>query len=320
MNAAGSLSGLDDLSCFVAVVRHNGYSSAARASGIDKTRLSRRVAALELRLGVTLLQRDTRGVALTEVGKLFYADCLKVVEGAQLAYQGVAILRSEPAGTVRLACSQALAASYLTPVLPGYLAAHPKVRVELELGDASLDAGSQCFDVALRSSPQGGSRPGLVARPLGAAPRMLLASRAFLDRHGRPATPDALSRLDAVAPPGEVRGGLVHWRLLGPHGRKAMAALAPRLQTADPHMQLAAVAQGLGAACLPLAALAGAPAAASLERLLPAWSVPDEVVYALYPGPRGMLPSVRSLIDYLAEHFPAGEHGLGRDRSCAFAL
>ena len=309
------MSDLDDLACFVVVVRHNGFTAAARATGIEKTRLSRRLAALEQRLGVSLLQRNTRGIALTEAGKMFYADSVKVVEGAELAYESVAVLRSEPAGAIRLSSTHALAASCLAPILAGYLALHPKVRVELELSDAGMDIGGQRFDIALRCSPQCGGVQGMVVRTLGAAPRVLLASRAFLDLHGRPESPEALSALHAVAAPGEVRAGQVHWRLVGPHGRKSMVSLAPRLQTCDVPMQLAAVAQGLGVACLPARMAGGALHAGALERVLPRWRPPEDVVYALYPSPRGMLPSVRSLVDYLGEHFPSG-----RDDACAFAL
>lgn len=311
---------LDDLSCFVAVVRHHGFSAAARATGIEKTRLSRRVAALEQRLGVRLLQRNTRGISLTEAGVAFYADGVTVVDAAQAAYERVAILRGEPSGTVRILCAQALAASYLTPILPGYLDAHPKVRVELELNDAGIGLIGQRFDIALGSSVQAGSLPGMAARSLGATPRVLLASRGLLDRHGRPDTPEALALLDAVASPGDARAGFVHWRLHGPHGRKTMVALAPRLQTADLQMQLAAVSQGMGVACLPVSVVAGTPDAADLERVLPKWGVPDNTVYAIYPSPRGMLPSARSLIDYLAAHFPASLAGYAPERGCSFAL
>lgn len=165
------MSDLDDLACFVVVVRHNGFTAAARATGIEKTRLSRRLAALEQRLGVSLLQRNTRGIALTEAGKMFYADSVKVVEGAELAYESVAVLRSEPAGAIRLSSTHALAASCLAPILAGYLALHPKVRVELELSDAGIDIAGQRFDVALRCSPQCGGVQGMVVRTLGAAPR-----------------------------------------------------------------------------------------------------------------------------------------------------
>ncbi|WP_245537396.1 LysR family transcriptional regulator [Thiocystis violascens] len=89
----------NDLVYFASVVEHHGFSAAARATGVEKTRLSRRVAALEGRLGVRLLQRSTRSLALTEAGQRFYDHCLAAVEGARVAYESIAELRREPAGT-----------------------------------------------------------------------------------------------------------------------------------------------------------------------------------------------------------------------------
>ncbi|WP_229224199.1 LysR substrate-binding domain-containing protein [Duganella sp. SG902] len=309
---------LDDLSYFVAVVRHQGFSAAARATGIDKTRLSRRLAALEQRLGVCLLQRNTRHITLTEAGSRFYADCLQVVDGAHQAYQNVEILRGEPIGTIQIACPPHLASGYLTRILPAYLAAHPKVCVKLELGDT--DVGNPNCDVAIRSTVPAGGQSEVVARVLGRTPRVLLASGDYLDRHGRPQTPDAMASLEAIALPYEVRAGHVHWRLMGSRGHATMVSLSPRLQTGDLQMQLSAVAQGLGVASLPVAAVGTMANTARLERVLPKWTMPDDIIYAIYANPRGMLPSVRSLIDYLVAHPPVAASGRGGNHSYSFAL
>ena len=93
---------LNDIYFFASVVQHGGFSAAARTIGVEKTRLSRRIAALEKRLGVRLLQRTTRALALTEAGQRFFERCVATVEGAQAAYDSVAELRREPAGLVRL--------------------------------------------------------------------------------------------------------------------------------------------------------------------------------------------------------------------------
>ncbi|MTV36985.1 LysR substrate-binding domain-containing protein [Duganella radicis] len=314
------MNNLDDLSCFVAVVRHQGFSAAARATRVEKTRLSRRVAALEQRLGVRLLQRSTRSVALTEAGARFYADSLKIVEAAQLALANVAQLRDEPAGLVRISCPQALAAADLSPILSAYLAAHPKVRVELEHGDTPPDLSGQQCDIALRSSLPAGSLSGLVVRELGGVRRQLLASRDFLDRHGRPGTPKELAMLDAVAAPGDVRDGLVHWRLLGAREHKTTVTLSPRLQSGDLPTQLAAAAHGLGIACLPAHAVKDQPGTSQLERVLPNWAVIDSPLYAIYPAQRGMLPSVRGLVACLLAQLPPLLAPPPEAGACAFAL
>ena len=119
---------LNDLLYFVSVVKYNGFSAAARATHIEKTRLSRRIAELEKRLGVRLLHRSTRRISLTEAGERFYERCVATVEEAEAAYESVENLRKEPMGTVRMSCPLVLAQTYLAPILPGYMAAHPMIR------------------------------------------------------------------------------------------------------------------------------------------------------------------------------------------------
>jgi DNA-binding transcriptional LysR family regulator len=141
----------NDLIYFASVVEHHGFSAAARATGVEKTRLSRRVAALEQRLGVRLMQRSTRSLALTEAGQRFYEHCVDAVEGARVAYESVADLRREPAGTVRMSCAQVMAQNYLAPILPGFLAQHPRVDLVLDATDREVNLIDERVDLVLRS-------------------------------------------------------------------------------------------------------------------------------------------------------------------------
>src|ERR1700740_3390478 len=118
---------LNDIYFFASVVQYGGFSAAARTIGVEKTRLSRRIAALEKRLGVRLMQRTTRALALTEAGQRFFERCVATVEGAQAAFDSVAELRREPAGLVRLSSPALLAQRCLAHVLPDYMTKHPKV-------------------------------------------------------------------------------------------------------------------------------------------------------------------------------------------------
>jgi DNA-binding transcriptional LysR family regulator len=130
---------LNDLYFFASVVQYGGFSAAARTIGVEKTRLSRRIAALEKRLGVRLLQRTTRALALTEAGRRFYDRCLATVEGAQAAFDSVAELRREPAGLVRLSSPVLLTQRCLAHALPVYMAKHPKVSVFVEPTDRTVN-------------------------------------------------------------------------------------------------------------------------------------------------------------------------------------
>lgn len=296
---------LNDLYFFASVVQHGGFSAAARVIGVEKSRLSRRVADLERRLGVRLLQRSTRNLALTEAGQRFYAQCVAAVEGAQAAYESVAELRREPAGTVRVSCPVVMAQSYLAPILPGYLATHPKVMVVIDATDREVNLIEERFDLALRARPQIEEVAGLVARNLGSARRILAASPAYLDSAGWPDAPEALSGLATLARPGDVVEGGARWELTGLTGERRVVHHAPRLLSNDLRLQLEATTHGIGVALLPEPIVAGSIRSGLLAHVLPEWTAATHNIHLLYPSPRGMLPSIRSLIDYLLIHLPA---------------
>ena len=128
---SGTLQDLNDLYFFAAVVEYQGFSAAGRALGIPKSRLSKRIAQLEERLGVRLLQRTTRRFVVTEVGERFYAHCRAVLEEARAAQDAVDELRAEPRGMVRLSCPVSLTQTMLADVLPDFLLQYPKVQVRV---------------------------------------------------------------------------------------------------------------------------------------------------------------------------------------------
>jgi DNA-binding transcriptional LysR family regulator len=167
---------LNDLYFFASVVQYGGFSAAARTIGVEKTRLSRRIAALEKRLGVRLLQRTTRALALTEAGQRFYDRCLATVEGAQAAYDSVAELRREPAGLVRLSSPVLLTQRCLAHALPAYMTAHPKVSVFVEPTDRTVNVIEERFDIAIRAKPVIEDVAGLVAKTLGNSQRVMVAA------------------------------------------------------------------------------------------------------------------------------------------------
>ncbi|KXX65673.1 LysR substrate-binding domain-containing protein [Marichromatium gracile] len=294
----------NDLVYFTSVVEHHGFSAAARATGVEKTRLSRRIAALESRLGVRLLHRSTRRIALTEAGERFYAHCRAAVEGARTAYESVADLRREPAGTVRLTAPQVMAESYLAPILPSYLAAHPKVDLIVESNDRELSLLEERFDLALRPRVRIEETLDMVAQPLGTARRVLVASPDYLARHGHPEGPEALSGYETLCQPEEAVDGQMRWQLHGPDGATVTLQLTPRFVTNDMRLLQRVVCRGFGVAMLPEPVVAPALRRGALAQILPQWTGSMHRIYLLYHSPRGMLPSVRSLIDYLLKHLP----------------
>jgi DNA-binding transcriptional LysR family regulator len=295
----------NDLVFFEAVVRHNGFSAAARATGIEKTRLSRRVAELEQRLGVRLLHRSTRRLALTEAGERFYSRCAPAVESAQAAFDSVAELRAEPAGTVRLCCPVVMAQSYLAAILPSYLALHPKVKVFVEATDRRVNLIEERFDLALRAATRVEDTGGLVAQNLGSARRILVASAAFFGKGSLPTHPSELEALETLSEINALHSDHAQGELIHDGGEGVLVNLAPRLVSSDLRVQLEAAVHGLGIALLPEPITSLALEQGQLIHVLPHWSAQAHLIHLLYPRPRGMLPSVRSLIDHLKIHMPA---------------
>lgn len=289
---------LNDLYYFAQVVGHGGFAAAGRALGIPKSTLSRRVSDLERRLGVRLLQRSTRRFAVTEIGREYHRHCLAVIAEAEAAQEAVERTTTEPRGTVRVSCPVPLLHSHVAAMVPRYLAAAPRVRVVIEPTNRRVDVIEEGFDVALRVRLPPIEDEGLVMRVLSENRQALVASPALLDRVGRPAAPEDLSRFDslAMARPDHA------WHLSGPRGEIRLPH-RPRLVVDDMATLRQAALDGVGVVQLPGFLVAGDIARGTLEMLLPDWSSPSGIVHAVFPSRRGLLPSVRGFIDFLAHEF-----------------
>jgi DNA-binding transcriptional LysR family regulator len=298
----GVLHDLNDLYFFAAVVEHGGFSAAGRALGVPKSRLSKRVAQLEERLGVRLLQRTTRRFVVTEVGERFYGHCRAVLEEARAAQDAVDELRAEPRGTVRLSCPVSLSQTILAHVLPDFLAQYPKMQVRLMSGNRRVDVVGEGFDVAIRVRSKLDTDANLVLRSFGQSRVLAVASPALLDESGRPSQPADLARLPALS--SQEHEGAQLWELLDGHGERVTVEVQARLVCGDFAVLLEAARRGMGVTLLPDFVCAPAITRGELEVVLPEWSVPQGTMHFVYPSRRGMLPGVRALVDFLAERLP----------------
>lgn len=300
---AGALQDLNDLYFFAAVVEHAGFSAAGRALGVPKSRLSKRVAQLEERLGVRLLQRTTRRFVVTEVGERFYAHCRAVLEEAQAAQDAVDELRAEPRGVVRLSCPVSLAQTVLAYVLPDFLALYPKMQVRVLASNSRVDVIGEGYDLAIRVRTKLDTDANLVIRTFGQSRTKLVASPGLLDAEGRPQQPDELARLPALSM--REHEGTQVWELIDAEGKQTQVEVKARLISGDFAVLLESARRGMGVALLPEFVCASAIKAGELEVVLPQWSAPEGTMHFVYPSRRGMLPGVRALVDFLAERLPA---------------
>ena len=299
---SGALQDLNDLYFYAAVVENGGFSAAGRALGVPKSRLSKRVSQLEERLGVRLLQRTTRRFVVTEVGERFYTHCRAVLEEAQAAQDAVDELRAEPRGVVRLSCPVSLTQTVLAPLLPDFMDLYPKVQVRVLSTNNRVDVIGEGFDLAIRVRSKLDTDANLVMRSFGQARTSLVASPGFLAAHGRPDSPDELSRLPALSMR-EHEGAQV-WELIGADGEVINVEVQARVITGEFSVLLEAARRGMGVALLPEFVCAPAIANGELELVLPDWSMPEGTMHFVYPSRRGMLPGVRALVDFLAERLP----------------
>ncbi|KQP15893.1 LysR family transcriptional regulator [Pseudorhodoferax sp. Leaf265] len=288
---------LNDMLFFAEVAERGSFAAAGRALGLPKSRLSRRVAELEDRLGVRLLHRSTRKLSLTEVGTLYLRHCLAMRSEALAASEVVQRLSVAPRGTVRVTCPVTLAQSVVGALMPGFLLAHPQVRVEMEVSNRVVDPVEEGVDVALRVRLSVQDSASLVVKQLGRSQSVLVASPALLARQGRPLRPQDLQQLDSMAM--SALDGRAGVKLQGPDGAEFLWQHHPRYVADDLETLLRAAIDGVGVALLPGYMCREALNANRLVEVLEGWSPPPGIAHAVFTSRRGLVPAVRAFLDHL---------------------
>jgi DNA-binding transcriptional LysR family regulator len=293
---------LDDLAIFAAVVVHGSFSAAARALGTPKSRVSRRVADLEHRLGVRLLQRSTRAVSVTDVGSAFYAHCEVMMNAAKAAIEVAEHAAARPTGRLRVSSPMGVSHIFLAPLLARFLCAHPDIKLELTLTNRQVDVIAEGFDVAMRvrSALEDSN---LVVRTLGSSDQILVASPAFLLEHGPFSSQEAFQGKRGLGP-GGMPGEPSRWRLRAPDGATVEIDYVPALVTDDVHLMMAAAIGGAGLAILPFNLCADAIRSGELIVLLPDHRTSTHQLHAVFASRRGLVPAVRAFIEFLAAELP----------------
>jgi len=210
----------------------------------------------------------------------------------------VALVQTEPRGTVRVTCPVTLAQSTIGPILPRFLAAHPQVRVDMLVTNRVIDLVQEGVDVALRVRSTLDDSGTLVIKNLGPTLGVLVASPQLLQRFGQPKAPDELRNLPTVAM--SAADGRASWRLIGPKGEEHDVPHSP-VYTADDLLTLKfAVLHGTGICVLPDYLCSDELRRGELVPVLPGWAPPAAMVLAVFPSRRGMVPAVRRFVDFLA--------------------
>jgi DNA-binding transcriptional LysR family regulator len=293
---------LDDFYYFAKVIEHGGYAKASRALSIPKSRLSRHVAALESRLGVRLVNRSTRRFVVTEVGQEVRRHAVAMLAEAAAAVEAVEFVRAEPCGVIKASCPVALAQVTIAQSLPDFLERYPKVRLLLHATNRRVDVINEGFDIALRVRTVPTGEDGLVMRTFGSSSNFLIASPDYLKERGRPERPAQIAQHATLSFAPETDRQT--WELFDADGTSVQIEHTPRLVCHDFPVLRAAVLAGLGIALLPESVVRADVDSGKLEQVLPAWTLPLGVFHVVFPTRRGLLPSVRAFIDFLAERMP----------------
>jgi len=288
---------LNDMLYFTEVAESGGFAAAARRLGVPKSKLSRRVAELEGRLGVRLLQRTTRKLSLTDVGAMYLRHCSAMRDAAQAAQEAVEHIQTEPRGTVRVACPLTLALTTIGPLVPIFLTRYPQVRIDMRVSNRVVDLVEEGVDVALRVRPTLEDSASLVVKNFGQSRTLLVASPQQLQRQWQPTEPAQLTGLDTIAM--SAVDGKATWVLQGPGGATHTLVHQPRYCADDLATLRFAVLGGIGMCFMPDYMCEEDRRSGHMVEVLPGWSPTPGVFHAVYPTRRGMVPAVRAFLDFL---------------------
>lgn len=287
---------LDRLEIFLEVARLQSFAKAARQLGITGPAASKQVQALEDELGVKLLNRTTRLVALTDEGALYYDRARPAFEELREAAEQAQESKASPRGPLRVAVPLSLGQMHLMPAISGFAKKYPDVTVEAVFDDRTVDVIAEGFDIAIRVGvPEPSS---LVSRTLGATPMLLVASPAYLAAHGTPAAPDDLAQHRIIAY--THHGGAGEWRWKAPDGTTGTTRSHGHFRANNAEMMLQAVLDGIGIAQLPSFCVSTHLQAGNILRVLPQYdTVPERHITALMPPNRYRSAKVRLFLDWM---------------------
>ena len=292
----GLMLDLADLRAFARIAELGSLSAAARALRMPKSSASRSLARLEAAAGSALIERSTRHLRLTDAGRLLQRHAQRILDDVGEAENALTGLIGVPRGTLRVSVGFTFAVGLLAPMLPGFLARYPEVRVAFSIDNRNVDLLADDFDVAIRIGPLRDSD--LIARRLTSIALWTCASPAYLAARGTPATVadlrshELIGRLDRRST----------WRFRAPGGVTQDVEVVPGTVIPEPAVLKPVLIGGAGIGRLPAFYAADVVADGTLVRLLPGYEDDSVDVHALYPSHRSLSAKVRVFVDALAEH------------------
>ena len=287
---------------FVRVVETGSFSKAAREFNTTQPTVTKQIAATEARLEVRLLNRNTRGVSLTESGALYYEKCKTIVRDAAEADSIVQLKQGQAQGLLRIGTSVAFGRRVVVPLALAYMRRHPQVQLDLSFEDRYVDLIAQGIDVAIRMGKLADSSLG--ARFLGMNPWVMVASPAYLKKHGVPKRAQDLSAHVALIYSSVV--GDEVWRMRTPKGEAVNVAVSGRFRSNNVSAVLAAARDGLGIAMMPRYVASDSLLPGKVLEVLADHTLAEQEIHAVFPSPKLVPGKVLSLIAFMQGRFAEG--------------
>jgi DNA-binding transcriptional LysR family regulator len=286
---------LEDMRIFVATVDARNFTAAAIRLALSKQFVSRRVMALEETLSVQLLIRNTRKLAVTELGQEFYERAKRILGEVEDAEQAMSLRRAGPRGLLRVSAPMSFGTTHLSPLVASFLREHNDVRFDMELSDRTVDVVGEGFDMAIRIGALPDST--LIAQKLVDVRMVLCCSPGYARRRGKPKTPADLARHACLL---YGHGGAVNWDFVVDGALKSVEVHGP-LRANNGELLREAAAAGLGIVRLPDFIVREALQAGQLVDVLEAYAPAATGVFAVFPQHRQSSLTIRAFVDYLRE-------------------
>jgi len=290
---------LTDIAVFVQVVESGSFTAAAERLSLSKAVVSKYVTRLENNLGARLLNRTTRRLSLTEVGRVFYERSRRGLQDIEEARAEVSQLLGEPRGTLRLNTPMSFGIMHIAPAIPDFLEQYPDISIDLNLDDRKVDVVEEGFDVSIRVSELPDST--LVARRIAPCRHAVVASTSYLAKHGKPKTPADLTRHNIVSY--RYQESALQWHFRAPDGKPVSVSLSGTTQMNNSLAIREAVLGGLGITRTPTFVVGGDIKEGRLQPVLTEFEALELSVYLVYPERRHLPPKVRAFADFIAKRF-----------------
>lgn len=285
---------LNEMAIFVRVVESGSFTGAAKALGLPKSTVSRKITQLEERLGVRLIQRTTRSLSLTDTGSAYHEQCSRILGEIEEANNAVTQMQSTPTGTLRITAPVLFGSTALSSLISEYMELHPQVNIDLILTDQRLDLVQEGIDVAFRVGHLEDSS--LIGRYLGDVTAILCASPDYIARNGTPSHPNDIHQHQVIA-----SSGWTQWSLKGPEGQDINVNTKPRLTVNDLSSLYTLALSGTGIAALPVLISASAIKNKNLIPVLCDWPFEAHPIHTLYASNRHLSAKVRTFVDFIID-------------------